>query len=537
MTDYEAQIAELKRALAAKDDELAAKDDELAQQRALTDRLAADAQEKARTIAELRHKLDQLARQLFGRKAESVDPNQLRLAFDQAEAEGETPPPFVDEAPDDESQRPRGKKRGKRNGRLELPADLPRERREIHPETCDLSCPCGGERRRIGEEITEQLDYRPASFRVIEHVRVKYACASCQEGVLCPDPPAFPLDKKRPSRPSSRLLAEVVVSKFGDHLPLNRLEGVFARQGVRIPKSTLSDWLRDLSVVLEPIVAVVEREVLANDAIQTDETGIRVRDPTLSKRTKAGRIWIYAGQPGQALFRYTPTKEGKHAAKFLSSYRGYLQADAYSGFDRLYRDGSIVEVACWAHARRKFFEAKEASPVEAAWALHAISKLFEVEREASEAELDAEQRKQLRAEKSRPLVESFFEWLVSLGDSLLPRSPLKKAVGYALNQREALCRFLEDGRLKLDNNRAERCLRQVAVGRKNWLFAGHANGAHRAAAFYTLVVSCREAGLDPTEYLADVITKASSPDFPASRVGELTPYAWAQRRAAEAASG
>ncbi len=536
MTDFEAQIAELQRALAEqttkladKDAKLAATEAELSTQKAVAARLGKDARDKASKILELQHRLDLLARQLFGRKAERVDPNQLKLAFEQVTEEGEAPPPFVDEAPDEESE-PRPKSKRKRNGRLKLPEDLPRERHEIHPPSEDLACPCGAERRKIGEEVTQLLDYEPASFKVVEHVRVKYACASCQEGVVCPDLPALPIDKKRPSRPGAGLLAELIVSKYGDHLPLNRLESVFERHGVRIAKSTLSDWIRDVSLVLEPITKELARQVLACDVVQTDETGVRVRDPTYKRSTRPGRIWVYGGLPGQAYFAYTPTKEGKHPARFLSDYSGYLQADAYSGFDRLYADGSIVEVACWAHTRRKFFEAKDTAPVESAWSMQAISQIFKVERDATEIGLDVEARRALRQEKSRPIAESFFEWLESLRDTMLPRSPLAKAVGYALNQREALLSFLKDGRLKLDNNRAERSLRQVAVGRKNWLFAGSAKGARRAAVLYTLVVSCKELGINPFDYLRDVIEKAASPDFPASRIDELTPTGWARSR-------
>ena len=265
MTDFEAQIAELQRAfaeqatlLADEDAKLAAAQAKLSAQRAVAARLGKDAQDKAARILELQHRLDLLARQLFGRKAERVDPNQLKLAFDQACEEGEVPPPFVDEAPDEESE-PRPKSKRKRNGRLKPPADLPRERHEIHPPSEDLACPCGAERRKISEEVTQLLDYQPASFKVVEHVRVKYARASCQEGVVCPDLPALPIDKKRPSRPGEGRLAELIVSKYGDHLPLNRLESVFERDGVRIAKSTLSDWIRDVALVLEPITKEVAR--------------------------------------------------------------------------------------------------------------------------------------------------------------------------------------------------------------------------------------------------------------------------------------
>ena len=526
-----ARIKELERALAETKSQLAAERAELKTQRAFSAQLSQDVKAKAKTIADLTHRLDQLARQLFGRKAERVDLRQLQLDFELATEEDGPPPPFVDEAPDEETEvKPHKRKKGKRNGRVELPDDLPRERVEIHPPAEQLACPCGCERRKIGEEITEVLDYQPASFKVVEHARIKYACPRCQEGVVCPELPAFPIDKQRPSRPGAGLLAELAVSKYGDHLPLSRLEGVFARHGVRIAKSTLCDWNRDMVSLLAPVLKELEREVLANEILQCDETGIRVRDPTLHHATRSGRIWVYAGLPGQAYFEYTPTKEGKHTRAFLANFAGYLQADAYSGFDKLYADGSIVEVACWAHTRRKFFEARDTAPVQAAWALQAIGQLFKLEREATQAELDVAARLAQRREKAQPLVESFFEWLTPLKETAEPKSPLYKAITYALNQRQALLRFLEDGRLKLDNNRAERALRQVAVGRKNWLFAGSPKGAARAAALYSLVVSCRELDLNPFDYLRDVILKVASPDFPATRLGELTPRGWAAAR-------
>ncbi|MBL4847226.1 MAG: transposase [Planctomycetes bacterium] len=317
MTDFEAQIAELQRALAEQTTKLAATQAELSTQKAVAARLGKDAQDKASKILELQHRLDLLARQLFGRKAERVDPNQLKLAFEQVTEEGEAPPPFVDEAPDEESE-PRAKSKRKRNGRLKLPEDLPRERHEIHPPSedlacpCgaerheihppseDLACPCGAERRRIGEEVTQLLDYQPASFKVVEHVRVKYACASCQEGVVCPDLPALPIDKKRPSRPGAGLLAELIVSRYGDYLPLNRLESVFERHGVRIAKSTLSDWIRDVSLVLEPITKEVARQVLS----PSQGSDLQALDATrqnlgLRRASRPGLLLLHPDQRGQ----------------------------------------------------------------------------------------------------------------------------------------------------------------------------------------------------------------------------------------------
>jgi hypothetical protein len=327
------------------------------------------------------------------------------------------------------------------------------------------------------------------------------------------------------------LLAEVIVRKYGDHLPLNRQVVVFARQGVRIPKSTLADWVRDLANLLEPIAREILSQVLESPFVQTDETGVRVRNKSTPGNMQQGRIWVYGGIPGAVYYAYTPTKEGRWAAEILAEYEGFLQADAASTFDQLYRSGRIVEVGCWAHSRRKFVDAMASSPREASWAIATIKRLFRIEREATDSGVTRAERMAIRQEKSKPLVDAYFDWLESLQLTMRPSSPLATAVNYAINQKEALRRFLEDGHLKLDNNRAELALRQVAVGRKNWLFAGSPDGGRRAAVLYTLVGSCKELGIDPAEYLRDVIERVNT--TPLSRIRELTPIGWNARRKAQ----
>ena len=506
LAERDRQIDALKLDTAKKDEVLARKDDE---------------------IRALQYKLDALARQLFGAKSERVSPGQLRLAFDAAAAdvaqEAGEKPSFVHEAPDEETPSSRGKRKRKPSGRLPLPQDLPRVREEHHPSADQLVCPCGAEKQRMGEEVSEQLDFQPARFRVIEHVRVKYVCRGCNAIPRPPLPPA-PIDK---GRPSAGVLADLVVSKYGDHLPLHRLEQVYARQGVHLSKQTLCDWVRESAGLLEPVADEIRRQILTRPVIQTDETGILVKDHRAPGNRRKGRIWVYCGAPGELHFAYSPTKESKHPLAYLAGYEGVLQADAYGGFDVLYKHGTILEAGCNAHARRKFFDARDASPTEAGWALIAYQKLFAVEREAKERGLSADERLALRRERSTSIWEGYYGWLEQLQAEARPRSPLGAAVRYAMNHREALGRFLEDGRVELDNNRSERSLRKVAVGRKNWLFAGSTEGAERAAVLYTLVVSCRELGLPVWEYLRDVLDLVTV--TPASEVGSLTPRGWAKR--------
>jgi len=519
------RLAEVEAALAAKTAEAEAN--------------AAMAEANAAKAERLQQSLDALARQIFGRSSERVDPRQLQLAFEEAVKAGETPPPFVGEAPDEETppaddDPKKRKKRKKRNGRAPLPAHLPRERKPHNPDPEELICECcGGEKTAFGEEVTSQLEYRPASFVVIEHVREKFSCKKCHAGVTTAPLPAFPIDR---GRPGAGLLAEIITRKYGDHTPLNRLSGIFAREGVSLSKQTLCDWIRASAgpKLLKPIYEEIRRSVFASPVIQADETGIRVLRHSIPGRRK-GQIWAVGARPGEVCYAYAPTKDGEWVVNLLGRYKGFLQADAANGFDVLYKDGSIVEVGCNAHCRRRFVKAKDAGERAAVWVLAAYKKLYAIEREAREEGLDSDARLRLRQEKSKPLVEQLYKYLDELATTLRPSSLTAQGVKYARNHREALCRFLEDGRLEIDNNRAERALRQVALGRVNWTFAGSPAGAERATILYSLVASCKELGINPAAYLKDVIERI--PSHPNRLIAELTPRGWlAQQRKARDAT-
>jgi transposase len=379
---------------------------------------------------------------------------------------------------------------------------------------------------KIGEEISEQLDYQPASLVVTEHVRFKYACKACAGHVATSELPAQPIDK---GRPGPGLLAQVVTAKYADHLPLHRQGDIFARHGVALARQTLCDWVADAATLLEPVYDDLKARVLAGKVVQTDDTTVPVQDrerPT----TRDGRLWVYVGDthPATIVYDYTANHSRAGPRDFLGDFRGSLQADAYAGYDALYATGRVVEVGCWAHARRYFWEAKEADAGRALQALGVIHRLYQVEAEAKA--LEAEARRALRQAKARPVLERFKGWLDEQADLVLPKSPIGEAVSYARGQWTALMRYLEDGTLAIDNNAAERALRRVVTGRKNWLFCGSDEGGKRAAILYSVVATCREQGLDVWAYLKDVLERI--PTHPARRRAELLPWNWKAARAA-----
>jgi transposase len=380
-------------------------------------------------------------------------------------------------------------------------------------------------RTRIGEDVSEKLEYEPASFVVIETVRPKYACPHCHEGVVAAPVPPQAVEK---SLAGEGLLAHVVVSKYVDHLPLHRLEGIFAREGIDLPRSTLCGWVADVATALTPIAEQLRREVTAADYLQTDDTTITVLDERGG--SFKGRVWTYLDPlRNQVVFDATMTHERDGPAAFLAEFRGTLQADAYSGYDALYQSGRIVEIGCWAHARRRFLEAFMID-TSAALMVALIQQLYQVEHAA--ADLDPGSRRALRQEQSMPLLAKIDAERQALAGTVLPKSPL--GVRYLTNQWAALQRFVEDGRLAIDNNRAENQLRLVAVGRKNWLFAGSFEGARRAALLYSLVQSCKLVDVPPFDYLKDVLVRLAT--HPQRLLRELTPNRWAETFRHRAAS-
>ena len=487
---------------------------------ALAERDAA-IQERDARIAELEHQLAVLQRHQFGRRSEKVDPRQ-GLLFGEAPDAPEPPAPVP---------APKPKRNG--HGRRPLPEHLPRDRVEHDLPADEKHCTtCGTALTQIGEEVSCQLDYVPASFVVREHVRLKYACKACEETILLAPMPDQPIVK---GLPGPGLMAHVVVSKYDDHLPLYRQAEIDARQGVHIDRSTRAGWVRESATLVEPLVRAMAREVLASKVVQTDDTPVPVLDRLHPGRTRTGRLWVYRGDAEHpyTVFDYTPTRKRDGPVAFLGDYTGYLQADAFGGYDGIYAGGKVIEIACWAHARRKFIDAQETDTARATAAVAFISQLYAVETEAAERGLDADERRALRQEKARPVVEDFRRWLDAQALVALPKSPLGRAIAYALDQWTALCRYLDDGDFAIDNNASERDERGVAIGRKNWLFVGSDAGGRRAAILYSLIATCQRHAVNPFEYLRDILVRVST--TPASRIHDLLPPQWKAAREAHQA--
>ena len=407
--------------------------------------------------------------------------------------------------------------------RRSLPAELPRETETIRPK--QEACPdCGGKLRQLGEDISETLEYVPARFKVIRTVRPKLSCACCSRIVQEP----------APHRPIERglagpgLLAHVLVAKYADHLPLYRQSEIYAREGVELDRSTLADWVGGASRTLRPLVDELKKYVLSAEKLHGDDVPVPVLEPGNGK-TKTGRLWTYvrddrpAGSeaPSAVWFAYSPDRKGEHPATHLKNYRGILQADGYAGFNRLYENGGIFEAACWAHVRRKFHDLYRAhqSPV-AREALERIAQLYGIEKEIrgrSPAE-----RKDIRRARSRLLLDSMHMWLKATMAKLSRKSDVAMAIHYALERWAALMLFSDDGRVEMDNNAAERALRTVALGRKNYLFAGSDAGGERAASIYSLLGSAKLNGIDPEAYMTLVLRRIA--DHPINRIGDLLPW-------------
>ena len=501
-SELQAEIEKLKALLSEREDELRDKD---------------------RVIEFLEGKLRALQRHLYGRSSERfVDHPELPFPGDESEPET---PDFAKDVPDDEERDRdhRGRPRSKR-GISKLPDDLPRVREEIELSEDDLQGACGCDLIRIGEEVTEILEYRPASFFIREIVRPKLACKDHEErGVFTPQLPPRPIPKGM-AGPS--LLAQVITAKYKDHLPLHRQHGIYKRHGVEIAESTMVDWVHGTAELIQPIVDSVRQSVLSRDIVPTDDTPGCMLDRSRQNGSRKGFLWAYLGEPGEVVFDFTASRSRAGPQSFFGDYRGYIQADAYAGYDILFRQPERVEVGCWAHARRRFHNALESEPEHAKYAIAAIRVIYDVDRQAREAGMEPDLRRELHFQRSRPMLEDLKPWLESIRGHVLPKSPMGKAIAYTLRQWDALTRFLDDGRLSLDNNRCERAIRQVAIGRKNWMFAGSQEGGERAAAIYSLIGGCIELKVDPYAYLSDVLQRAAEGED----AERLTPVAWSQAR-------
>lgn len=497
-------------------------------------------QEKAR----LEHLLGLRNAALFGPRSERLTAHQLQLFAELLEEE---------KARDAEAaKRSREAMQGvqvaghvrKQRGRRPIPADLPRIETVIDLSDEEKTCPaCGMMRVRIGEEITEKLDFEPAKLFVRRIVRPKCACPECCGHVQVAPLPPQAIEK---GEAAAGLLAMVATNKFADHLPLYRQEGIFARSGVDIARSTMCDWMRLTAANLAPLVVLMIALIRAGRIIATDDTPTPMLDPGRGA-TREGRFWVYLGgdlhgpgppPPGipklgdrlrrYVVFEFTRSREGKWPQEWLKDFVGKLQADAFAGYDALHATGRVLEIGCWGHARRKFFEARQTEPSRALDAMGRIQRLYAVERLAREKDLDPAGRLALRGEHARPVLDELGSWLAEQQPRLLPKSPLAEAVRYAQNQWTALNRYVEDGEAEIDNNACERAIRTVAIGRRNWLFVGSEFGGETAATFFSLIASARLHEIEPWAYLRDVISRVPAIDAKREpeKLAELLPHRW-----------
>jgi transposase len=472
-------------------------------------------------IEKLKLQIARLRRIQFGRRSEQHDARvvQLELIVEELETSLAASPTAAATAP---ASTPRTLP-----VRRPLPATLPRET-VVHAAAC--TCPdCGGALKQIGEDVAEQLEFIPEHFKVIRHVRPKFACGKCST-IVQAAAPSRPIDK---GIAGPGLLAHVAVSKYLDHLPLYRQSEIYARQGIDLERSTLADWIGGISRLVTPLAELIGRYVTAATKIHADDTPVPVLDPGRGK-TKTGRLWVYvrddrpAGstEAAAAFYRYTATREGAHPRAHLKDFQGTLQADAFSGFAGLYVDGRVREAACWAHARRKFYDlhADTRSPL-AEQALTRIQGLYAIEAEIRGQSPD--ERRRVRQARAGPLLDSLQQWLLETRAKLSAKSELAGAINYALKRWAALTRYRDDGAVEIDNNAAERALRGPVLSRKNFLFAGADSGGERAAVLYTLLETAKLNGLNPEAYLRLVLERIA--EQPSNRLAELLPWNFARQ--------
>jgi transposase len=516
--------ADLQAELARKDIEITARDAEI--------------HAKTLHIEKLKMQLAVLRRARFGRSSEKLDRDieQLELLIGELEEEAAeddaravaADPAAQDGAPHPDRARPR-----KQPSRTKLPDHLPREI-VTHEPAC--TCPgCGGTLfSRIGQDEREVLEYVPSSFKVIQHVRPKLSCRSCETIVQAPMP-SLPIER---GRPGPGLLAHVAVSKFCDHTPLHRQTTIYLREGVELDRATLADWMGQVVFLLTPLAEAIGRHVRAGAVLHADDTTVPVLSPGLG-RTATGRLWVVVRDerpwgsdvPSGAFYRYSPDRKGIHAEALLGTCRGFLHADGYAGFDRLYRPAPpagappLIEVACWSHVRRKFYDVHHAtvSPI-ALEAIQRIAALFAIESSVNGRAPD--RRRAVREEHARPLLDELKAFLETSLTRISGKSALAKAIRYALSRWKALVRYLADGRLEMTNNSAERAMRTPVLGRKNYLFCGSDAGGRRAACIYTITETAKMHGLNPQAYLTDILSRIA--DHPINKIDALLPWLWKQ---------
>lgn len=462
----------------------------------------------------------ELRRDKFGPKSERLPEGQQILPFYGQVVDDPPPPASTTPPPPPKVTEKKG------HGRRVMPANLPR-RQVVHDVAADeKACKdCGQALSEIHPEVSCQLDYRPASIEVVENVRKRYACKPCQANVVTAEAPPNPFEK---SEAGPGLISHVIVSKYDDHLPLYRQSEIFLRNGVKIARSVLGDWVRQAYELLAPIVAEVKADVLASRVIHADDSPVDMFQSETDRKLKEARLWAYVGDRlhRQVYYEVAPDRKQEWVESFFRGYEGYVQADAAKGYDRLFKRaaGKIREVACHAHNRRYYWKAQDTDKERSLWMLGQIGRLYGVEHEIVELKLDGVDKVRYRRDKAPPILAEIREWLEREVVRVLPKSPIGKAIQYSRGQWDALQVYLEDADLDIDNNEVERVLRGPAVGRGNWLFFGSEEGGKWGAAAYTLIESCKLNDVNPFEYLRDVLVRVST--TPMSAVATLMPRLW-----------
>lgn len=482
--------------------------------------LASEIKSRDLLIEKLKHRLAGLRRHRFGSRSESLDQLELTLEEQEIAVAAEAPVQQDPTAPTDDKRQPK---------RRPLPDHLPRNETVLSAgEAC---ASCGGRLKRVGEAVTEELEYIPGRFVVNRIVRPRMACACCEkfhQAAL----PSRPIER---GRPGPGLVAHVLVNKYADHLPLYRQSRIFEREGIGLDRSTLADWVGKSAALLEPLADAIGRHVLHGRAIFADDTPVRMQAPGTGK-TKTARLWAYArderpwagAAPPAAWYRFSTDRKADRPRDHLKTFTGWMHADGYAGFEDLYRSGRVREVACMAHVRRKFVDVQQSQgSAIAEEAIRRIAQIYAVERQARGRPPD--ERARIRRAKARPILDDLEVWLAAQMTRISGKTPLAGAIRYAIARLKRLRPWLDNGVLELDNNTAERAMRSIAIGRKNWLFAGSESGGKSAAIAYTLIETAKLNGVDPQAWLTDTLARIA--DHKITRLDELMPWRYAMDRA------